>query len=81
MQKLIIHEQAKSLDEPIMIDPGRMVEVEERSGQFMVDGVNVCDRRLTYEFAHKAFYLNGQFDWVLGMDSDGVICLVPLEKS
>jgi len=32
------------------------------------------------EFTGKAIYLNNRFDYILGMDSEGITILVPLKK-
>ena len=83
MQKLIIiqpHKPDPESVDPIEIDASRMVEVKECEGTILVNGCTAFDARRTYEFAHKAIYLDFKFDWVMGKDSDGIQCLVPLEK-
>ena len=83
MRKLTIIQLYKpdpeSVD-PIEIDASRMVKVTEREGELLINGYACLDVRQSYEFADKAIYLNLQFDWVKGTDSDGVPCLVPLKK-
>jgi len=32
------------------------------------------------EFTNKAIYLNNQFDYILGIDSEGATILVPLKR-
>lgn len=36
--------------------------------------------RQSSEFKNMAVFLHPSFDWVIGRDSQGVMCLVPLRK-
>lgn len=83
MRRLIIiqpHKPDSESVEPIEVEFDRMVEIESCAGRHRIDGVDICEIRMTYEFAHHAIYLNSSYEWVIGKDSDGITCLVPLEK-
>ncbi len=80
-QLRIIHKQPFTEDAPVDIDADRMIGVgyegeKIRSGT----GVVLCGVREEGEFANGAIWLNDMYDWRLGPDSRGCICVVPLEK-
>lgn len=43
-----------------------------------IDGV--IDNRLSGSFINKAYWLNDDYDWVLGIDDEDNTILVPLRK-
>jgi len=48
---------------------------------FFVGGTKVVERRSSGEFEGRAFFLNSElFDWKIGYDLTGTLCLVPLKK-
>lgn len=82
MRRLIVvqpHRPDPEPVEPIEIESDRLVTVEDHIGTININGAPGLDVRQSYEFAGKAIYLNLNFDWVLGKDSDGSTCLVPLK--
>ena len=40
----------------------------------------VIDRRCSGPLVGKAFYLNDAYDWQVGRDDVGILCLVPIKK-
>lgn len=67
--------------ESTMIKHNLMVEVvQDHSGDIRVDGGLAVEVRGSGEFEGKALYLRPEFDWVKGVDSAGLLCLVPLRR-
>lgn len=79
--KLEIEKEKK---ENIMaIDKTRLVEIRgafQREQLTENEPYRYIERRDGGQFLNKALYLPSMYDWVLGKDEEGVLCLVPLEK-
>lgn len=63
----------------VEIDKSKLIEVpndsiKEESGYVLIDS------RGDFEFRERAFYLGEKFDWVIGKDSNNMLCLVPMKK-
>lgn len=67
-----------------LLDPDRLVDIsgnpsiysdEDRGGHRVL-----VERRNAGEFVGKALYLSANFNWVIGVDSEGHSILVPLRK-
>ena len=54
--------------------------MEERLIDIPVNYTYMVDRRSGGEFEGRGFYLSGKYNWVIGLDSEGVTILVPLKK-
>ena len=84
MRKLTIiqpHKPGSESVDPIEIDASRMIGVKQENNRIRSDAnAMICAVRETYEFANGAIWLNSEYDWVLGIDSEGIVCVVPLEK-
>lgn len=78
----IIHKQPVTEETSLDIDAARMIKVEHVEGMIKsgLTGILLCDVRVSGEFNQCAIYLDGNYDWAFGEDSDGVVCVVPLEK-
>jgi len=63
-----------------VIDRARMIEVREDMGRINLDGDGILEHRMLNEFRNHAIYLPSSYDWVMGKDSTGSLCLVPLKK-
>jgi len=74
MRKLFI--KAK---EDLKIDRTKLLVVPETNVNHQ-DGRTFIQRRVNGQFIGKAFWLNSSFDWELGLDDEGEIVLVPIEK-
>ena len=58
----------------------------------VIDSINIRDTfdlnaedidmpiRAGGEFKNRAFYLKGDYVWIIREDSEGVLCLIPIEK-
>ena len=47
----------------------------------LLDGVrDRLELRCSHEFANKAYWLDDEYDWIIGEDSNHVLCIVPLKK-
>ncbi len=78
----IIHKQPVTEETSLEIDANRMVEVVHKEDRIRSGiGVVLCGVREVAGFANRAIWLNGMYDWELGTDSQGRVCVVPLEKS
>ena len=65
----------------IDVDEDRMLEVTGTITTIKISGkVLYASERTEGNLEGKAIYLDHSFDWVLGKDSEGSICLVPLIK-
>lgn len=76
----IIEEKEENI---ILIDKTRLVEIpEEFKRQYLTDkeGCGFIERRSNGTFFNKALYLPSMYNWVVGADENGVLCLVPLRK-
>jgi hypothetical protein len=63
------------------IDETQLVEIEKDFKIFLGKTDYVAmERRYEGPFENKAIYLSKRYDWALGEDNDGVLCLVPLKK-
>ena len=83
MKKLVIKKkEVGKVEETEEIPEERLVAVEiDEEGAFRLDGESrSLERRNTGEFAGKAIYLSSSFNYELGKDSEGSVCLVPLKK-
>lgn len=69
-KKLEIKEEKE--ENIVAIDKTRLVEINEVYGYIQV--------RAGGKFFNKAIYLLRRYDWILGEDENGVLCLVPLKK-
>jgi len=65
-------------DNPTEIDNEKLVNITDKGG---LAAGNICfTRRREGWFGGKAVYLPEQYDWVIGRDDYGTLCLVPLKK-
>jgi len=84
MRKLTIiqpHKPDPEPVDPIEIDASRMIGVRKEGNRIRSDAcITLCAVREVGEFAHGAIWLNSGYDWKIGMDSEGVLCAVPLER-
>ena len=80
MKVLVIKKKEVGKVEEISED--RLVDVRlDEEGAFRVGGENrSVEQRRTGDFTGKAIYLAGGYDWTLGRDREGSICLVPLKR-
>ena len=51
-----------------------------KGGIMYIEDHIAMNRRSWGPLAGKAFYLNDCFDWQIGKDEEGLLCLVPLKK-
>ena len=67
--------------DPYNIDAKTLVKIKDNGG-FDVDGRTSAIQIRTSNgmFQGKAFYLSDRWDWVVGKDEKGMICLIPLNK-
>lgn len=63
--------------ETLVIDPARMVSVEIEDARVDNKGYALAARD-GGPFGGKAIYLDEGFEWVIGLDDEDCICLVPL---
>lgn len=63
-------------DDVIEVDRSRLCTVED--GHIVIDG---CSKMLEGNLKNHAIYLPDQFDYILGEDKYGVLCLIPLKKT
>ena len=76
--KLEIREEKE--ENMVAIDKTRLVEIEEKFQLHLTRrDYAVIQHRQDGPFEGKAIYLSPRYDWVLGEDDRGAICLVPLE--
>lgn len=79
-KRLRIHEGIPA-EELTIIERNRMVEVtQDDSGDIRVDGEIAIKVRGFGEFHSAAVYIYPKFEWVMGVDSSGLLCLVPLKR-
>ena len=78
LRKLIIK---KEEGEMLEVPEEKLCSVKVSVSDSEIDGEAVyINTRGEEEFEGKAIYLPHIFDWILGRDSVGSICLVPLKK-
>ena len=82
MQKKLRIIDPSSVDTSIDVEEDKMMCVREGDDGEMMAGacLNPLEIRAEGEFAGKAFYLNNTFDWEFGVDSFGLLVVVPLKK-
>jgi len=76
-------------DEGIVeIDSERLIDIEKRGNMYHSKNISTQSSSSIYidtsrmvEFTNHAFYLDDDYDWVLGKDSIGSTILVPLRKN
>lgn len=70
--------------EDVLIDRDRCIGVSPYVSMARITGlketVPVLEDRRHGDFANSAFWLNSNFDWEIGTDSDGAIILIPLKR-
>ena len=67
--------------EHIELEADRMYDVRGKAKDLTLNGSDVAiARRESSNLRGVSFYLDGLYDWVLGRDEEGSICLVPLKK-
>jgi len=69
--------QIKEADD--VIPRGRLLDAAV-VGDMFDEQIQQIQVRDDAEFAGVGFYLSGDFNWVIGEDSQGVLVLIPLEK-
>lgn len=69
----------KKSEDTSEIDIDRMVEISDDRGKIKLN-LWAVEVRIAEEFRHHAIYLPPYYDWILGKDSVGAFCLVPLKK-
>ena len=65
------------------VDEVDEIEVDENRLLDDIEGHPLCkllSRRLSGDFCGRAMYLWDIYEWVIGRDAQGVLCLVPLKK-
>jgi hypothetical protein len=78
MKQIVIKEDRKGA---IEVDRKRLVDIDNPDGAITLDGKEGhIEPRETSEFEGYAIWLDDQFDWALGKDSEGLTILVPLRK-
>ena len=83
MKKLVIKKkEVEKVEEFEEIPEERLVDVRlDEKGGFRVDGESrSLEVRNTGEFMGKAIYLSKSFNYELGEDDEGSICLVPYKR-
>lgn len=82
MKKLVIKKKEVGKVEIEEIPEDRLVDVRtDEDGAFRVDGERrSVEVRNTGEFMGKAIYLSKSFNYRLGEDDEGSVCLVPLKR-
>lgn len=77
--KLKIKEEKEDI---MAIDKTRLVEISQefKRATLVDEDCTIIERRCDGPFLNKAIYLSLTYDWVLGRDEDGVLCLVPLKQ-
>lgn len=64
-----------------VIDKTLLVEINKDFKVFCGETDYIAaERRHNGVFRGKAIYLSSTYDWVLGVDDHGILCLVPLRK-
>ncbi len=77
----IIEEQPIKEEAPVEIEDTRMVGARQIGNRIKSDAqILLCSVREDGELKDNAVWLNGVYDWEFGVDSQGVVCAVPLEK-
>lgn len=67
-------------DDVIEVDRSRLCTVED--GHIVINGCSkIVQKRLDGDLENHAIYLPDQFDYILGEDKYGVLCLIPLKKT
>ena len=79
LKRLVIKKKKEELD-VVEIPEERLVNVEGTTNVYADRQSSVVVVRCTGNFANKAFCLYSDFDWKIGIDDKGVVCLVPLKK-
>jgi len=77
--KIVVVKKTERKPMFIEVDAERLIEVEGQ-GQSLQSGIRILEERAGGELAGKAFWLNPNYEWVLGEDEEGNIVLVPLRK-
>ena len=87
MKKLFIKKREVGKVRFEEIPEERLVDVKPdlREGRQIVSleingSMHLIEERRTEEFTGKAIYLPNEFDWAVGEDSGGSVCLVPLKR-
>jgi hypothetical protein len=85
MRNKIKYQKLEIMEEPEKvkaIDKTRLAEISAEFAQATVikDDYVYIERRTGGSFSNKALYLSSKYDWALGKDEEGVLCLVPLKK-
>lgn len=73
------------MEREIFVPQDKFVKIEEGSSDgrqgFSIDGTVLgLEIRIFNEFSGNAFYLTDDVNWIMGRDSIGTLCLVPLKK-
>jgi hypothetical protein len=70
----------KKPDDANEIDRDRMVKISQNGGRIVLGKWMALETRARGEFADHAIFLPPVYDWVLGKDREGTLCLVPLKR-
>ena len=65
----------------IEIDEKRLTDILGESGKIRLEDGSLVSHRLNGSLLDRAIYLPPSFDWILGEDESGLLCLVPLKKA
>lgn len=63
-----------------VIDRDRMINIRYDAGRIDLGEGEMLEPRVIFEFKTHAIFLPSIYDWVIGTDSHGARCLVPLKK-
>ena len=78
-KRLVVKKRDK--DDTYKIDEDRLVSIDGRCNIDDERGSPLVQKRYGGSFKDKGLYLNDHdYDWVIGMDNEGMLVLVPLRK-
>ena len=66
--------------EIIRLDPKLLMKITSSHGHGYINGENGLEPVLSGPLHNHAIFLERKWDWILGKDTAGRICLVPLRK-
>jgi len=79
LKRLVIKKKKEELD-VVEIPEERLMNVYGSTRIFADKFSEVVTVRCSGNFRGKAFSFSSHLDWEIGIDDEGVVCLVPLKK-